>query len=137
MVPDIARLKRRSEFLQVAGTRRKWVAPGLILQVRRHGAGNAARGEEAAVRVGFTVSRKVGNAVARNRARRRLRAVVDQVMPVQAKEGHDFVVIGRQATLRRPFAALVNDLRTALKRLDACRDGSADEAPGNPRPRAR
>jgi ribonuclease P protein component len=135
VVPDIARLKRRSEFLRVAGTRRKWVAPGLILQVRRHGAGTAARSEGPAIRVGFTVSRKVGNAVARNRARRRLRAAVEQVMPVQAKEGYDFVVIGRQATLRRPFAALVNDLQTALRRLDACRDGSAPAAPDHPSPR--
>ena len=71
------------------------------------------------MRVGFTVSRKVGNAVARNRARRRLRAAVDQVIPTRARPGHDFVVIGRAATLTRPFNALVGDLTTALQRLDA------------------
>lgn len=71
------------------------------------------------MRVGFTVSRKVGNAVARNRARRRLRAAVDRVMPTRARPGHDFVVIGRAGTLTRPFDSLVGDLTTALHRLDA------------------
>ena len=71
------------------------------------------------MRVGFTVSRKVGNAVARNRARRRLRAAVDRVMPSRARPGHDFVVIGRAGTLTRPFDSLVRDLTTALRRLDA------------------
>lgn len=71
------------------------------------------------MRVGFTVSRKVGNAVARNRARRRLRAAVDRVMPMRARPGNDFVVIGRAATLTRPFECLVGDLTTALQRLDA------------------
>ena len=57
--------------------------------------------------------------MARNRARRRLRAAVDQIMPVHARAGHDFVVIGRGATLKRPYAALVGDLRKALERLGA------------------
>ncbi len=71
------------------------------------------------MRVGFTVSRKVGNAVARNRARRRLRAAVDRVMPTRARPGYDFVVIGRAGTLTRPFDSLVGDLTTALHGLDA------------------
>ena len=123
MAAAIPRLKRRPEFLRVAGAKRKWVAPGLILQARRHGSGDRRRGgiheETASIRVGFTVSRKVGNAVERNRVRRRLRAAVGKVMPVHAKEGHDFVIIGRNATLRRPFAVLMKDLETALKRLHA------------------
>lgn len=129
----LVRLKRREEFLRVAGARRKWVTPGLILQARpadsparglpgKGGAtGPAAIGE--GVRVGFTVSRKVGNAVARNRARRRLRAAAAEVMPRHAKTAHDFVVIGRSATLTRPYAALVGDLKTALRRLGAFCDG--------------
>ena len=134
----LVRLKRREEFLRVAGARRKWVAPGLILQARPAdqparglvgkggGTGPAAIGE--GVRVGFTVSRKVGNAVARNRARRRLRAAAAEVMPKHAKAAHDFVVIGRAGTLTRPYAALVGDLKTALRRLGAFCDGPEGES---------
>jgi len=70
-----------------------------------------------AVRIGFTVTKKVGNAVKRNRARRRLRAAVDEVVPCHAREGYDFVVIGRAATIKRPYSMLVNDLKTAFDRL--------------------
>jgi ribonuclease P protein component len=117
-------LKRRKEFLRVAGTRRKWVTPGLILQIRPHLTGERVpggprKGENPPVRVGFTTSRKVGNAVARNRARRRLRAVAAEVLARHAKAGFDFVVIGRAATVTRPYAALVRDMTVALKKLDA------------------
>ena len=125
--PGIARLKRRSEFLRVAKARRKWAAPGLVLQAREAEGGPSAN--EPAVRVGFTVSRKVGNAVARNRARRRLRAAAERVMPVHAMRGYDFVLIGRAATLERPFAALVADLETALRRLRAYRETDGGERP--------
>jgi len=134
----LVRLKRREEFLRVAGARRKWVAPGLILQARPAGSpARGPRGKGAATgpaaigegfRVGFTVSRKVGNAVARNRARRRLRAAAAEVMPRHAKAAHDFVVIGRSATLTRPYAALVGDLKTALRRLGAFCDGPEGES---------
>ena len=69
------------------------------------------------VRVGFTASRKVGIAVARNRARRRLRAVVAEIMPEHAAPGHDYVLVARAATLKRPYSALAEDLRTGLRRL--------------------
>ena len=70
-----------------------------------------------AIRVGYTTSRKVGPAVDRNRARRRLRAAVAEVMLRDGQSGTDYVVIGRKSTLGRPFAALVQDLSTALRRL--------------------
>ena len=77
-----------------------------------------------AIRVGFTASRKVGNAVARNRARRRLREVVRLLLPEAAAPSRDYVLIGRRATLERPFPLLLADLETALRRLGAerCRE---------------
>ena len=124
MATRIARLKRRSEFLRVAGARRKWVTPGLILQAAESAEAEAAC---SGYRVGLTASRKVGMAVSRNRARRRLRAVVDAVMPGRARRGHDYVVIARRETLDRPFDALVGDLETALERL-AARDAGSRRA---------
>jgi ribonuclease P protein component len=69
------------------------------------------------VRVGFTASRKVGNAVVRNRAKRRLRAVAAQVLSNQDKSGMDYVLIARAATAKRPFAALLADLEVAMHRV--------------------
>lgn len=69
------------------------------------------------LRVGFTVSRHVGNAVLRNRARRRLRAVATEVMPRRAKTGFDYVIIARATTATRPFDAIRVDLETALQRM--------------------
>ncbi|MGO8919472.1 MAG: ribonuclease P protein component [Stellaceae bacterium] len=119
----IARLKRRAEFLQVAGKGRKSVTPGLILQALRRPAGPAPAADAERSRVGFTASRKVGIAVERNRARRRLRAAVDRVMPLHAAGGHDYVLVARAGTIRRPFAALLGDLEAALKQLGAWRAG--------------
>lgn len=144
MRADIGRLKQRGEFLLVAKTRRKWAAPGLVLQARRQTGGgpkeqarrhagdgpkeNELHETTPQLRVGFTASRRVGSAVARNRARRRLRAAVDRVMPTHAAPDHDYVVIARAGTLTRPFDKLVNDLESALRHVDAYRnDGSAVE----------
>lgn len=118
----IGRLKRRPDFLKVAAAREKSVTPGLILQARRRPkAGPPAAGkpdeDEVEIRVGFTVSRKVGNAVERNRARRRLRAVAQDILPDHGRTGTDYVLIGRRGTLERPYAALSEDLRKALRRL--------------------
>ncbi|MHA1598057.1 MAG: ribonuclease P protein component [Alphaproteobacteria bacterium] len=115
-MPSLLRLKRRPEFLKVAATRQKWVTPGLIVQMRKR------TRTPADTRVGFTVSRKVGNAVQRNRAKRRLREVTAQVMAEHAKTGLDLVVIGRAGTLKRPFPALLGDMEAALKKLDAWDD---------------
>ncbi|CAA7612229.1 ribonuclease P protein component [Magnetospirillum sp. SS-4] len=116
MTARLDRLKKRADFLRVAALRRKWAAPGLILQAA------PATGPQAdSVRVGFTVSKKVGNAVARNRAKRRLRAAVDAVFPCQAALGLDYVVIGRRETIDRPYSLLLQDLRAALKRVGGVR----------------
>ena len=127
MTPIVGRLKRRPDFLKVAAARTKWVTPGLILQARRR----AAESSEDTVRVGFTVSRKVGDAVRRNRARRRLRAVAGEVLPERGRPGYDYVLVGRGATVERPYAALVEDLKTALAKV-----GRAEERPGRRGPGA-
>jgi len=69
------------------------------------------------VRVGFTASRKVGNAVVRNRAKRRLRAAAARMLSAEGRPGTDYVLIARATTAERPFAALVDDLETALGRV--------------------
>jgi len=128
----IPRLKRRAEFLRVAGAGRKFVAPGLILQVLRRDPAGLAASQAGGLpdadgkRVGYTASRKVGIAVARNRARRRLRAAVAEIMPGHAAPGHDYVLVARAATLKRPYSALVEDLKTALRRLDVFREADGD-----------
>jgi ribonuclease P protein component len=119
----IATLKKRRDFLRVRGAGRRWAAPGLVLQA----APAAADAEAGLVRVGYTATRRIGNAVARNRAKRRLRAAVAHVMPTSAQRGCDYVVIARTATLARPFDALIDDLAAALKRVRARADGQASE----------
>ena len=123
MTPSLRRLRKRPEFLRVARARRRWVTPGLILQVRRRQAEEtprAARDDEPeAIGVGFTASRKVGKAVERNRARRRLRAVAREVLPQAGAPGHDYVLIARAGTLGRPYIELSKDLKTALARVNA------------------
>ena len=68
------------------------------------------------MRVGYTVSKKVGNAVERNRVRRRLRAAVRESL--ERRPGRDYVVIGRRAALTRPWTALVDDLKAAADRIE-------------------
>ena len=105
------RLKRRGDFLRVARGA-KWVAPGLILQ-----AAKSPAGDQAAARIGFTVSRKVGGSVERNRARRRLREAARLVMTATARPAIDYVLIGRHTTLTRSWPQLIHDLETALSRI--------------------
>jgi len=114
----IRRLLRRADFLRVAKTRQKYAAPGLVLQVGRQPE-NGGNRSEATVRVGFTVSKKVGNAVERNRVRRRLRAVAADILPDRARGGLDYVIIGRRNALVRPYPELCRDLATALQRTGA------------------
>lgn len=119
-------LKKRSEFLRVARGRRKVALPGLVLQAAAwapddgpdDGVRAADKAPQQSIRVGYTASRKVGNAVARNRARRRLRAAVAQVMG-HARGATDYVVIARRGTLTRSFDGLTGDLERALRRVGA------------------
>ncbi|BDG71072.1 ribonuclease P protein component [Roseomonas fluvialis] len=99
------RLKKRRDFLRVASRGKRAARPGLVLQ--------AAPGEAGQLRIGFTVTKKVGNAVVRNRTRRRLKEAARLAMP--AIEGWDLVLIGRDGTRGRDFRTLVADLRGALR----------------------
>src|SRR5215470_17084604 len=107
-------LKTRADFLRVAAARRRAVAPGLVLQAARRPEGS---GCTATVRVGFTASRKVGNAVTRNRAKRRLRSAAAATLRRNGKPGTDYVLIARASTVDRPYEALIADLETALRRV--------------------
>ena len=79
-----------------------------------------------APRIGFTASRKIGIAVTRNRARRRLKAAAQQVLPLHGAPGFDYVAIARSETVTRPFAELIADFTTALDRLnDRAKQGAA------------
>tara|TARA_A100001037_G_scaffold305933_1_gene348123 strand:+ start:2903 stop:3331 length:429 start_codon:yes stop_codon:yes gene_type:complete len=123
-IPSIARLPKRRDFLRVAAEKRRWAAPGLVLQAAP--VPDDANVPTAEIRVGFTATRKIGDAVTRNRARRRLRAAVRDVVPAQARTGLDYVVIARATTANRKFDALVCDLVTALKRCDALTETRAE-----------
>ncbi len=139
MAQTLERLKKRPEFLRVAAGRRKWATPGVVLQVavRRHEPDDAVPADGIRVggvhadgiRVGYTASRKVGGAVARNRARRRLRAAAATVLPQHAASGADYVMIARAGTLKRPFAELVGDLEEALRRLQMWQAAPPGEDP--------
>lgn len=106
-------IKKRSDFLKAARARRV-VMPGFVLQGRDR-KDDAADGE---MRIGYTCSKKVGNAVVRNRAKRRLRAIANATLPSLGKRGWDYVLIGRaNVTVDRPFADLQDDLQRALNKL--------------------
>ena len=94
--------------------------PGLLLQVAPRPADTGA-----SPRVGYTASRKVGNAIRRNRSRRRLRAAVDAVLTVHGDTAFDYVLVAREATPTRAWRALLGDLETAMRRLKAWRNDGA------------
>lgn len=117
--PTLRRFRRRPEFLRVRHKGRRWIAPGLVLQTCAMPKAGADGPVE--IGIGLTASKKVGNAVERNRARRRLRALATGDLRRLAKPGTDYVLIARRATLTRPWPDLQRDLYDALKRLNKLR----------------
>ncbi|MFV2091476.1 MAG: ribonuclease P protein component [Hyphomicrobiales bacterium] len=134
------RLKKRSDFLHTArGV--KWVTPAFVLQTRLanslgplpcgdtsaplRDAGLETTGTEAAARLGFTASRKVGGAVARNFARRRLKEAARQVFPGKTRRAHDYVLIARRSIGAYRFSQIVDDLEKAIQKVHGRLDKSA------------
>ncbi len=113
-------LKKRAEFLAVAAHRKKWVAPAFILQIAPRPADETT---PPLCGFGLTASKKmIGIAVKRNRARRRLRALAQEILSLHAKPGYDFVFIAREAVLTRDFEKMRQDIEKALKHFDLWRD---------------
>ncbi len=108
--PPLERLRKRSEFLSVAKTGERYVTPAFIIQIYR-------RSPEGPFRYGITASRKVGGAVKRNRAKRRIRALLSHILPKMGQPGFDYVVIAREEILRRNFALMGQELAQGLMKL--------------------
>jgi len=115
--PQIETLRNRPDFLKAASARRQGTA-SFLLQARPRDDGSPL------IRIGFTASKKIGNAVARNRAKRRMRAVARALLPGLARPGWDYVLVARPgATIDRPFAALLADMEASLLTLGKGRGG--------------
>lgn len=112
---QMAPLKKRRDFLRIAEEGFSAPVSGLVLQGRERT--EYCEVTSKTFRVGYTVTKKIGNAVKRNRVRRRLRAAVAKVLPEMAAKRFDYVVIGRLSTLDRPFYALTRDLRMAVEQI--------------------
>lgn len=123
MVFRLQTLKKRADFLR-ARNGRYFAAPGLVLQIGKKPAKSpdvsaltVKDGQTTPARFGFTATKKLGNAVIRNRIKRRLREVVREIAPQMAREGYEYVLIGRQSTLKRPFSSLLQDLTLAFAKV--------------------
>ncbi len=113
-------LRKRSDFLRL-NRGRKRATHGLVLQAMPTPDAPEGTG---AIRLGLTVTKKIGNAVVRNRVRRRLREAARAVLPVAGKAGHDYVLIARQGVLGRSFDDLKADILRALKAVHGPQNGA-------------
>ena len=115
-------VKKRSDFLHVTRNGCKAVRSGFVLQAalsKRHF-------PEPVYRIGYTASKKIGNAVCRNRAKRRLRAVCQDILPLKAIPGYDYIIIARHAVLDIPYKKLYKELQFALVEITQGLNDTAD-----------
>lgn len=111
------RLTKRTDFVRISRNKQAIFTPGFILQFFQRHAEEEASTSDPAPRVGFTASRKVGNAVKRNFAKRRMRMLAQSILSVHARDSYDYVCVARAAILTRPFQQLEEDFRQAAIRL--------------------
>jgi ribonuclease P protein component len=119
--PQIERLKKRADFLACAQA--PSCAKGAVVVQAR------PRDETPLIRAGFTATKRIGGAVERNRAKRRMREAARLLLPELARPGHDYVFIARGGATTRPWARLLDDVKSALIRLAADRDSRAQDVP--------
>jgi len=108
---SLIQITKRSDFLKIQSKGRKWVSHGLIIQTMPN--------EDDIKRIGYTVTKRTDkSAVKRNRIKRRLRAAAAEILPEYAKNGHDYILVGRPQTLTRPYETLKKDIKWCLSKMD-------------------
>ncbi len=112
----LGKLKKRSEFLFVRNGRYQ-ARPGIVIQMRAQPKLLEPAEQADIINVGFTATKKIGNAVVRNRCKRRMRELARELLPLHGRPGHDYVFIARATTAKAPWADLHKDVEKALLRL--------------------
>jgi ribonuclease P protein component len=120
------RLRQRADFLAVANGARA-NCPAFVVQRRE-------RTDQGQIRIGFTVTKKNGTATERNRIRRRLRELVRRIDPLSMRPHSDYVLVGRRDALSRDFSIMLDDLKTALGRLDRPHGKPSHDMPSRTKP---
>ncbi|HET6387757.1 ribonuclease P protein component [Hyphomicrobium sp.] len=124
VIPILPTLKARSEFLAVRGGRRS-STPAFLIEMRERPADAKRAGD--GPRFGFTITKKIGNAVTRNRIRRRLKAAFAADLKQRQLGACDYVVVARHAALDRPYALILGDIGQAMSALHRSRPARPDK----------